>query len=80
MIFRNLEKKGSIEFKAPLLVATPTHNIDDELKAERDLQLRQKYAGSALNDKAPQQETHAKYILPLYLEGHGTKLCMGNSA
>ncbi len=80
MIFRNLEKKGSIEFKAPLLVATPTHNIVDEFKAERDLELLQKYAGFEFNDNAPQQETHAKYIIPMYLEGHGTKLCMGNSA
>ncbi|KZZ75190.1 aconitate hydratase, partial [Oleiphilus sp. HI0133] len=35
-MLRNLEKKGPITFKAPLVVAPPTYNIVDELKAEGD--------------------------------------------
>ena len=35
-MLRNLEKNGPITFKAPLVVAPPTYNIVDELKAEGD--------------------------------------------
>ena len=36
-ILKNLEaQNGSVEFKAPLVVAPPTYNIIDELKAEGD--------------------------------------------
>src|SRR5690606_42039030 len=38
-MLRNLEKNGPITFKAPLVVAPPTYNIVDELKAEGDGEL-----------------------------------------
>ena len=45
-MLRNLEKTtGSVEFKAPLVLAAPTYNIIDELKAEGDWEVLQKYSG-----------------------------------
>ena len=36
-MLQNIEtKEGSVTFKAPLVVAPPTYNIVDELKAEGD--------------------------------------------
>jgi aconitate hydratase 2/2-methylisocitrate dehydratase len=45
-MLKNMEKvEGKVEFKAPLVVAPPTYNIIDELKAEGDWDVLQKYAG-----------------------------------
>jgi aconitate hydratase 2/2-methylisocitrate dehydratase len=77
-MLRNLEKKGPIEFKAPLVIAPPTYNIVDELKAEGDWELLQKYAGFVFNDSNPKQEARIKYDSQMYLERPGCNLCMGN--
>lgn len=78
-MFRNLEKKnGKIEFNAPLVVAPPTYNIVDELKAEGDWAILQKYAGFEFDDSAPKTDARAKYDNVLYLERPGCNLCMGN--
>ncbi|HBQ45214.1 MAG TPA: bifunctional aconitate hydratase 2/2-methylisocitrate dehydratase [Thiomicrospira sp.] len=78
-IFKNLEaKNGSIEFKAPLIVAAPTYNIIDELKAEGDWELLQKYSGFEFNDDAPKGVARTEYENIMYLERPGCNLCMGN--
>ena len=78
-IFRNLEKMhGKVEFKAPLVVAPPTYNIVDELKAEGDWSILQKYAGFEFDDSAPKTDTRVKYDNVMYLERPGCNLCMGN--
>jgi len=77
-MLRNLEKKGPITFKAPLVVAPPTYNIVDELKAEGDWELLEKYAGFEFNDDDPKQEARTKYENIMYLERPGCNLCMGN--
>ena len=77
-MLRNLEKKGDITFKAPLVVAPPTYNIVDELKAEGDWALLQKYAGFEFDDNAPKGAARTKYENILYLERPGCNLCMGN--
>ncbi|MGB0921396.1 MAG: bifunctional aconitate hydratase 2/2-methylisocitrate dehydratase [Alphaproteobacteria bacterium] len=78
-MLRNLEKQnGSIEFKAPLVVAPPTYNIVDELKAEGDWQTLRKYAGFEFDDDAPKNTARTKYENMLYLERPGCNLCMGN--
>jgi aconitate hydratase 2/2-methylisocitrate dehydratase len=56
-MLRNLEKQnGKVEFQAPLVVAAPTYNIIDELKAEGDWELLEKYSGFEFNDNAPKGE------------------------
>ncbi len=78
-ILKNIEaQKGTVEFKAPLVVAAPTYNIVDELKAEGDWEILQKYAGFEFNDDAPKNEARTKYENTLYLERPGCNLCMGN--
>ncbi|MCQ8876606.1 bifunctional aconitate hydratase 2/2-methylisocitrate dehydratase [Pseudoalteromonas shioyasakiensis] len=78
-MLRNLEKKnGSIEFKAPLVVAPPTYNIVDELKAEGDWDILAKYAGFEFDDSKPKTAARTKYDNILYLERPGCNLCMGN--
>lgn len=78
-MLRNLEKlNGSVEFKAPLVVAPPTYNIVDELKAEGDWDILQKYAGFEFNDDEPKGAARTKYENILYLERPGCNLCMGN--
>ncbi|MGH1487395.1 MAG: bifunctional aconitate hydratase 2/2-methylisocitrate dehydratase [Cellvibrionaceae bacterium] len=78
-MFRNLEAKyGEIEFKAPLVVAPPTYNIVDELKAEGDWEILAKYAGFEFDDAKPKGEARTKYDNILYLERPGCNLCMGN--
>ncbi|MEO1484090.1 MAG: aconitase family protein, partial [Myxococcota bacterium] len=53
-MLRNLEKEtGAVEFKAPLVVAPPTYNIVDELKAEGDWEVLRKYSGFEFDDDAP---------------------------
>ena len=78
-MFRNIEKsEGKVEFKAPLVVAPPTHNIVDELKKEGDWDVLQKYAGFEYDDAAPKTEPRTTYDNILYLERPGCNLCMGN--
>jgi aconitate hydratase 2/2-methylisocitrate dehydratase len=78
-MLRNLEKQnGSIEFKAPLVVAPPTYNIVDELKAEGDWDILAKYAGFEFDDAKPKTAARTKYENILYLERPGCNLCMGN--
>jgi aconitate hydratase 2/2-methylisocitrate dehydratase len=78
-MLRNLEKQnGGIEFKAPLVVAPPTYNIVDELKAEGDWEILEKYSGFVFDDANPKGAARTKYDNILYLERPGCNLCMGN--
>ena len=72
------EQYGKVEFKAPLVVAPPTYNIVDELKAEGDWDILQKYSGFEFNDDAPKGVARTSYEKMLYLERPGCNLCMGN--
>jgi aconitate hydratase 2/2-methylisocitrate dehydratase len=78
-MLKNVEmQEGKVEFKAPLVVAPPTYNIVDELKAEGDWEVLEKYAGFVFDDNAPKAEARTKYENKLYLERPGCSLCMGN--
>ena len=78
-MLRNLEQtQGKVEFKAPLVVAAPTYNIIDELKAEGDWAILQKYSGFEFDDSAPKNTSRTEYENILYLERPGCNLCMGN--
>ena len=78
-MLRNLEEDaGSVEFKAPLVVAAPTYNIIDELKEEGDWGILQKYSGFEFDDTAPKNSARTEYENILYLERPGCNLCMGN--
>ena len=78
-MLKNIEKQhGKVEFKAPLVVAPPTYNIVDELKAEGDWEILQKYSGFEFDDSAPKGLARTKYENMLYLERPGCNLCMGN--
>ncbi|CAA0118642.1 Aconitate hydratase B [BD1-7 clade bacterium] len=77
-MLRNLEKKGPITFNAPLVVAPPTYNIVDELKAEGDWALLEKHAGFEFNDDDPKGAARTSYENIMYLERPGCNLCMGN--
>lgn len=78
-MLKNLEtEKGKVEFKAPLVVAAPTYNIIDELKAEGDWDVLQKYSGFEFDDFAPKTKARTEYENTLYLERPGCNLCMGN--
>ena len=78
-MFRNLEQQnGAVTFNAPLVIAPPTYNIVDELKAEGDWEILQKYSGFEFDDTAPKQEARTAYENTLYLERPGCNLCMGN--
>ncbi|MCO5260770.1 MAG: bifunctional aconitate hydratase 2/2-methylisocitrate dehydratase [Crocinitomicaceae bacterium] len=78
-MLKNVEEEyGSVEFKAPLVVAPPTYNIVDELKAEGDWEVLQKYSGFEFDDNAPKNEARTKYQNMMYLERPGCNLCMGN--
>ena len=78
-MLKNIEKqKGEVIFKAPLVVAPPTYNIVDELKAEGDWSVLEKYSGFVFNDEAPKGVARTKYENMLYLERPGCNLCMGN--
>ncbi|REH50419.1 aconitase [Tenacibaculum gallaicum] len=72
------EQQGKIEFNAPLVVAPPTYNIVDELKAEGDWEVLQKYSGFEFDDNEPKGLARTKYENMLYLERPGCNLCMGN--
>ncbi|WP_287882973.1 MULTISPECIES: bifunctional aconitate hydratase 2/2-methylisocitrate dehydratase [Paracoccus] len=78
-MLKNLEKsQGKVEFKAPLVVAAPTYNIIDELKAEGDWEILQKYSGFEFDDLLPKSKARTEYENILYLERPGCNLCMGN--
>jgi aconitate hydratase 2/2-methylisocitrate dehydratase len=78
-MLKNIEEKyGKVEFKAPLVVAPPTYNIVDELKAEGDWEVLEKYSGFVFDDNAPKAAARTKYENMLYLERPGCNLCMGN--
>ncbi len=77
-MLRNLETQGEINFKVPLVIAPPTYNIVDELKAEGDWELLQKYAGFEFDDAAPKGAARTQYQNIMYLERPGCNLCMGN--
>ena len=50
----------------------------DELKADGDWEILQKYAGFEFDDSAPKTEARTAYENILYLERPGCNLCMGN--
>lgn len=78
-MLKNIEKQtGTVEFKAPLVVAAPTYNIIDELKAEGDWEFLEKYSGFEFDDNAPKGEARVEYKNMMYLERPGCNLCMGN--
>ena len=78
-MLKNLEKQsGTVEFKAPLIVAAPTYNIIDELKEEGDWAVLQKYSGFEFDDFDPKSTARTEYENILYLERPGCNLCMGN--
>ncbi len=78
-MLKNIEvQQGKVEFKAPLVVAPPTYNIVDELKAEGDWDVLTKYSGFEFDDNAPKGLARTKYENMLYLERPGCNLCMGN--
>lgn len=78
-ILKNVEaEKGYVSFKAPLVVAAPTYNIIDELKAEGDWEFLQKYSGFEFNDLLPKGAARTEYENIMYLERPGCNLCMGN--
>lgn len=78
-MLKNLEATyGKVEFKAPLVVTAPTYNIIDELKAEGDWDMLQKYSGFVFDDNAPKSTARTEYENILYLERPGCNLCMGN--
>ncbi len=78
-MLKNIEKQtGKVEFKAPLVVAAPTYNIIDELKAEGDWEFLQKYSGFEFSDLLPKSSARTEYENIMYLERPGCNLCMGN--
>ena len=78
-MLKNLEKEtGKVKFKAPLVVAAPTYNIIDELKAEGDWEILQRYSGFEFDDLKPKTANRTEYENILYLERPGCNLCMGN--
>jgi len=78
-MLRNLEAEhGKVEFQAPLVVAAPTYNIIDELKAEGDWEVLSKYAGFEFDDAAPKKTARTAYQNIIPLERSGCHLCMGN--
>jgi aconitate hydratase 2 / 2-methylisocitrate dehydratase len=78
-MLKNIEAQhGEVKFKAPLVVAPPTYNIVDELKAEGDWEVLERYAGFVFDDAAPKQVARTTYENTLYLERPGCNLCMGN--
>ena len=78
-MLKNLEaQQGEVKFQAPLVVAAPTYNIIDELKAEGDWEMLQKYSGFEFDDAAPKSAARTEYENMMYLERPGCNLCMGN--
>ena len=78
-MLKNVERAtGTVSFKAPLVVAAPTYNIIDELKAEGDWEYLQKYSGFEFSDALPKSTARTEYENIMYLERPGCNLCMGN--
>jgi len=78
-MLKNLEEQnGYVEFKSPLVVTAPTYNIIDELKAEGDWEVLQKYSSFEFDDADPKSAARTEYENILYLERPGCNLCMGN--
>ena len=78
-MLKNIDgQEGKVEFKAPLVVAPPTYNIVDELKAEGDWEILQKYSGFEFDDAIPKAAARTSYEKMLYLERPGCNLCMVN--
>ena len=78
-MLRNLEaQNGEIKFNAQLVVAAPTYNIIDELKAEGDWDILQRYSGFVFDDNDPKGAARTEYENMMYLERPGCNLCMGN--
>jgi aconitate hydratase 2/2-methylisocitrate dehydratase len=78
-MLKNIERQhGTVEFKAPLVVAPPTYNIVDELKEEGDWEVLQRYSGFVFDDNAPKSSARKEYQNMMYLERPGCNLCMGN--
>lgn len=78
-MLKNIEKQnGEVKFNAPLVVAAPTYNIIDELKAEGDWEYLQKYSGFEFSDLLPKSNARTEYENIMYLERPGCNLCMGN--
>ncbi len=78
-MLKNVEAaQGTVKFNAPLVVAAPTYNIIDELKAEGDWEYLQKYSGFEFSDALPKQTARTEYENIMYLERPGCNLCMGN--
>ncbi|MEM9842787.1 MAG: aconitase family protein, partial [Pseudomonadota bacterium] len=78
-MLKNIEaQQGTVEFKAPLVVAPPTYNIVDELKEEGDWDVLRKYSGFEFDDDAPKSTARTEYENMMYLERPGCNLCMGN--
>ena len=78
-MLKNIEiSEGEVSFNAPLVVAPPTYNIVEELKAEGDWDILQKYAGFEFDDESPKDSARVEYENILYLERPGCNLCMGN--
>jgi aconitate hydratase 2/2-methylisocitrate dehydratase len=78
-MLKNIEEQnGKVEFLAPLVVAPPTYNIVDELKAEGDWEVLRKYSGFEFDDNVPKAAARTAYENMLYLERPGCNLCMGN--
>ena len=78
-MLRNLEaQQGEVKFNAPLVVAAPTYNIIDELKAEGDWEILEKYSGFVFDDNDPKGAARTEYENMMYLERPGCNLCMGN--
>ena len=50
-----------------LVVAAPTYNIIDELKAEGDWEVLQKYSGFEFNDNNPKDSARKEYENMMYL-------------
>ena len=78
-MLKNLEEtQGEVKFNAPLVVTAPTYNIIDELKAEGDWDMLQKYSGFEFDDNDPKGAARTEYENMMYLERPGCNLCMGN--
>ena len=78
-MLKNLEaQNGKVEFKAPLVLTSPTYNIIEELKEEGDWDILQSYSGFEFDDTAPKNAARTEYENMLYLERPGCNLCMGN--
>ena len=78
-MLKNIEaQNGTVEFKAPLVVAPPTYNIVDELKEEGDWDVLQRYSGFEFNDDSPKNAARTEYENIMYLERPGGNVCRGN--